>query len=89
VAVAILAVSGGAVAMAVGSTPAPRPSVAQAILRGGPYDGMVVEIAPGQSEIHPTQLVAFGSAGALPKAAYTFTGRTDRRHRAIFEQREG
>lgn len=71
-------------AMASGTGPRPASSVHEAVLKGGAYDGISYEIAAGQREITPHQLIAFGTSTALPRITYAFSGKLDGSGRAIF-----
>jgi len=71
-------------AMASGTGPRPASSVHEAVLKGGAYDGISYEIAAGQREITPHQLIAFGTSTALPRISYGFSGKLDGSGRAIF-----
>ncbi len=71
-------------AQAVGR-PEPRPPLAvrTAVLRGGSYAGIVVEISPGQRTVTETPLLSVGHP-PLPRSVYVYAGKLDRRGRAIF-----
>ena len=61
----------------------PPPEVMTAILRGGPYDGIVCEIEEGQSEISTKPLFFTGPAPP-PNATYRYSGSQDDDGNAIF-----
>lgn len=62
----------------------PPPEVMTAILRGGPYDGLVFEIEEGQTEISPKPLRGSFTGPPPPAATYKYGGTEDDGGNAIF-----
>jgi hypothetical protein len=60
----------------------PPPDVMTAILRGGPYDGLIFEIEEAQTEISPKSLLFTGPPP--PDATYRYSGNQDDDGNAVF-----